>query len=58
MDNKKKDELKNNALMAAQSLTIVELVKSMMQSKTLTIMILVGLVLVVSFIAFLMKMAG
>jgi len=58
MDEQFKDELKTNAQMATGTLTSFALLKSMTQSKTLTVMVCVGLLGFSGFIFFLMKMAN
>jgi len=58
MDEQFKDELKTNAQMATGTLTTFALLKSMTQSKTLTVMVCVGLLGFSGFIFFLMKMAN
>ena len=58
MDQQTKDDIKTNALIATASLTKVALLKSMTESKTLTIMVVVGVTLFSGFGFFLTKMAG
>jgi len=58
MDDKTKEELKTDLQLATGTLTTFALLKSMTQSKTLTIMICVGLLAFSGFILFLIKMAN
>jgi len=58
MDDKIKEELKTDLQLATGTLTTFALLKSMTQSKTLTIMICVGLLAFSGFILFLIKMAN
>ena len=58
MDDKTKEELKTDLQLATGTLTTFALLKSMTQSKTLTIMICVGLLTFSGFILFLIKMAN
>ena len=58
MDNNKKETDKTNLLMATGLLTEYALFKSASESKTLTIMIILGLILFGGFALFLFKMAG
>ncbi len=58
MDNQTKDDLKAGALLATGTLTQFALLKSMTQSKTLTIMVIVGAILFGGLALFLFKMSG
>jgi hypothetical protein len=58
MDNQTKDDLKTGALLATGTLTQFALLKSMTQSKTLTIMVIVGAILFGGLALFLFKMSG
>lgn len=58
MDEKTQDELKVNAQLATGTLTTFALIKSMTQSKTLMIMVCIGVIGFSGFILFLTKMAG
>jgi len=58
MDDQLKNELKKNAQIATGTLTGFALIKSMTQSKTLTVMVCMGLLGFSGFIFFLMKMAN
>jgi hypothetical protein len=58
MDNQTKDDLKTSALLATGTLTQFALLKSMTQSKTLTIMVIVGAILFGGLALFLFKMSG
>jgi hypothetical protein len=58
MENKTKDDLKTCALLATGTLTQFALLKSMSQSKTLTVMVIVGVILFGGFALFLFKMSG
>jgi hypothetical protein len=58
MDNQTKNNLKTNVLLATGTLTQFALLKSMTQSKTLTAMIVVGVILFGGLTMFLFKMSG
>jgi hypothetical protein len=58
MDNQTKDDLKTNALLATGTLTTFALLKSMTQSKTLTVMVVIGVILFGGLAMFLFKMSG
>ena len=53
-----KDNLKTNILLITGTLTQFSLIKSMTQSKTLTAIVIVGVVVLTAFVLFLMHMAG
>ena len=57
MDKKKKDEMKTLALIGTGLLTEVALVQSMSKSKTLTLMVLLGLLGASSFVGLLLTFA-
>ena len=58
MDNQTKDDLKTSALLATGTLTQFALLKSMTQSKTLTVMVIIGAILFGGLALFLLKMSG
>lgn len=58
MDKKIKEQLKLSALLGLDTLVEWQLLKSMSQSKALTIMVCVGVLAFGGFILFLMHMAG
>ena len=58
MDNQTKDDLKTSALLVTGTLTQFALLKSMTQSKTLTVMVIVGAILFGGLALFLFKMSG
>ncbi|ASP48793.1 hypothetical protein [Cognaticolwellia beringensis] len=58
MDDKTKDNLKTSALLATGTLTQFALLKSMTQSKILTVMVIVGAILFGGLVMFLIKMSG
>jgi hypothetical protein len=58
MDNQTKDDLKTTALLATGTLTQFALLKSMSQSKTLTVMVIIGAILFGGLALFLLKMSG
>jgi hypothetical protein len=58
MDNQSKDDFKTSALLATGTLTQFALLKSMTQSKTLTVMVIVGAILFGGLALFLFKMSG
>lgn len=53
-----KDNLKTNLLLITGTLTQFALIKSMAQSRTLTAIVIVGVVVLTAFVLFLMHMAG
>jgi len=57
MKPEEKDNLKTIALMATGLLTEVALIQSMMRSKTLSIMVIVGAIFFVGFLYFLFNFA-
>lgn len=57
MTPEEKDNLKTTALMATGFLTEFALIQSMMRSKTLTIMVIVGLIFFLGFFYFLFNIA-
>jgi hypothetical protein len=58
MDNQTKGDLKTSALLATGTLTPFALLKSMTQSKTLTVMVIIGVILFGGLAMFLFKMSG
>ena len=58
MDNQTKDDLKTSTLLATGTLTQFALLKSMTQSKTLTVMVIIGTILFGGLALFLLKMSG
>jgi hypothetical protein len=58
MDNQTKGDLKTSALLATSTLTPFALLKSMTQSKTLTVMVIIGAILFGGLAMFLFKMSG
>jgi hypothetical protein len=58
MDNQTKDELKTSALLATGTLTGFAILKTMTQSKTLTVMVIIGSILFGGLAIFLFKMSG
>jgi hypothetical protein len=58
MDNQIKDELKTSALLATGTLTGFAILKSMTQSKTLTVMVIIGSILFSGLAIFLFQMSG